>query len=81
VTGSLDGWEVVAAPTYRVDLLREVDLVEEIGRHFGFDNLPSTFPVATAPAPPPDPPDWARQADPPRADRRRLIGSGHVRIH
>jgi len=54
VTGSLDGWEVVA-PTYRVDLLREVDLVEEIGRHFGFDNLPSTFPVATAPAPPPDP--------------------------
>ena len=54
VTVSRDGWEVVA-PTYRVDLLREVDLVEEVGRHFGFDNLPSTFPVATAPAPPPDP--------------------------
>jgi phenylalanyl-tRNA synthetase beta chain len=54
VTPAREGW-TVAVPTYRVDLLREVDLIEEVGRHDGFDRLPSTFPVVTAPAPPPDP--------------------------
>jgi phenylalanyl-tRNA synthetase beta chain len=39
-----DGWDVVA-PTFRVDLLREVDLIEEVGRHHGFDKLEPTFPV------------------------------------
>ena len=48
-----DGWDVVV-PTFRVDLLREIDLVEEVGRHFGFERLPATFPVATAPAAAPD---------------------------
>jgi phenylalanyl-tRNA synthetase beta chain len=54
VTATADGWDVMA-PTFRVDLVREVDLIEEVGRHYGFDKLPSTFPVVTAPAPPPDP--------------------------
>ncbi len=27
-------------PTYRVDLTREADLIEEVGRHVGFDNIP-----------------------------------------
>jgi phenylalanyl-tRNA synthetase beta chain len=49
-----DGWDVVA-PTFRVDLLREVDLIEEVGRHYGFDKLEATFPVMTQAAPPPDP--------------------------
>ncbi|HEV3138868.1 MAG TPA: phenylalanine--tRNA ligase subunit beta [Vicinamibacterales bacterium] len=49
-----DGWDVVA-PTFRVDLLREADLIEEAGRHFGFDKLPATFPVVTATAAAPDP--------------------------
>jgi phenylalanyl-tRNA synthetase beta chain len=49
-----EGW-AVAAPTFRVDLLREIDLIEEVGRHFGFDRLEPTFPVMTAAAPPPDP--------------------------
>jgi len=49
-----DGWDAVA-PTFRVDLLREADLIEEVGRHYGFDKLEATFPVATQPAPPPDP--------------------------
>ena len=49
-----DGWDVVA-PTFRVDVLREVDVIEEAGRHYGFDKLPATFPVVTAPAPAPDP--------------------------
>jgi phenylalanyl-tRNA synthetase beta chain len=54
VTATADGWDV-AAPTFRVDLLREVDLIEEVGRHHGFDQLPAAFPVVIAPAPPPDP--------------------------
>jgi phenylalanyl-tRNA synthetase beta chain len=49
-----DGWDVIA-PTFRVDLLREADLIEEVGRHYGFDKLEATFPVMTQPAPPPDP--------------------------
>jgi phenylalanyl-tRNA synthetase beta chain len=54
VTAVADGWTVVA-PTFRVDLLREVDLIEEVGRHYGFDKLPATFPVVITPAAPPDP--------------------------
>ena len=54
VTPAGDGWDAIA-PTYRVDLLREVDLIEEVGRHFGFDKLEATFPVITQPAPAPDP--------------------------
>jgi phenylalanyl-tRNA synthetase beta chain len=53
VTATSDGWSVLI-PTFRVDLLREVDLIEEVGRHYGFDKLPATFPVMTAPASPPD---------------------------
>ena len=54
VTNASDGWDVVA-PTFRVDLLREVDLIEEVGRHYGFDRLESSFPALKQPAPPPDP--------------------------
>src|SRR5262249_26436954 len=53
-TSTTDGWDVIA-PTFRGDLLREVDLLEEVGRHYGFDRLEATFPVLTQPAPPPDP--------------------------
>ena len=54
VTPVGDGWDAIA-PTFRVDLLREADLIEEVGRHFGFDKIEATFPVMTRPAPPPDP--------------------------
>jgi phenylalanyl-tRNA synthetase beta chain len=47
-----DGAWVVEVPTFRVDVTREIDLVEEVGRHHGFDKLPTTFPVLTqAPVP------------------------------
>ncbi len=37
-----------------MDLLREVDLIEEVGRHYGFDKLEPAFPPMTAAAPEPD---------------------------
>ena len=40
---------------FRVDLLREIDLIEEVGRHFGFDRLEPAFPILKQPSPPPDP--------------------------
>ena len=54
VAAAGDGWDA-AAPTFRVDVLREADLIEEAGRHYGFDRLEPTFPATTQPAPPPDP--------------------------
>jgi phenylalanyl-tRNA synthetase beta chain len=52
-TAAADGWDV-RAPTFRVDLSREVDLIEEVGRHYGFDRLEPSFPPMLAAAPPPD---------------------------
>ncbi len=36
----------VTVPLYRVDLEREIDLVEEVARLHGFENIPTTMPVA-----------------------------------
>jgi len=49
-----DGWRVTV-PTRRVDATREVDLIEEIARHYGFDRLPTTFPALTTAPKPIDP--------------------------
>ena len=51
--GSEAGW-LVTVPTFRVDVTREVDLIEEVGRHYGFDRLPARFPPLTVPQRPPD---------------------------
>jgi phenylalanyl-tRNA synthetase beta chain len=43
----------VSVPSWRVDVSRDVDLIEDIARHYGYDRLPTTFPpVLKAPAPP-----------------------------
>jgi phenylalanyl-tRNA synthetase beta chain len=54
VAVAADGWDI-AVPTFRVDLLREVDLIEEVGRHYGFDKLDPAFPIVTSAVLPPDP--------------------------
>jgi phenylalanyl-tRNA synthetase beta chain len=57
-----DAWKVTV-PTFRVDVSGEADLIEEAGRHYGYDRLPATFPALDAPPPPPDP----------RIERDRLV--------
>src|SRR5208337_2755014 len=35
-----EGWRVTP-PSFRLDVTREVDLIEEVARHFGYDRLPA----------------------------------------
>jgi phenylalanyl-tRNA synthetase beta chain len=35
------------APPYRVDILDEIDLVEEVARVYGYPNIPTSFPAPT----------------------------------
>ncbi|MGB2906200.1 MAG: phenylalanine--tRNA ligase subunit beta [Candidatus Aminicenantaceae bacterium] len=37
-------WQVTV-PTFRVDIEREADLIEEIARFFGYENIPSRLPL------------------------------------
>ena len=69
-TAATDGWDVVV-PTFRVDLIREVDLIEEVGRHYGFEKLEPAFPVLTQAAPAPDP-----RIDSDHLVRRALAAAG-----
>lgn len=41
-----DGWQV-SVPSFRFDLAIEVDLIEELGRLYGYDKLPNTRPQGT----------------------------------
>ena len=45
-----DAFEVTA-PTFRPDVGQEVDLIEEIARVYGFDNIPTTLPRGDIPIP------------------------------
>ena len=40
-----DGWRVTL-PSFRLDVTRPVDLVEEVARHYGYDHLPSRLRTA-----------------------------------
>jgi len=67
---SQDGWNVTV-PTRRVDVSREVDLIEEVARHYGFDRIPVTFPSLSTAPPPADP-----RIERARRLRRLMAGQG-----
>lgn len=46
VETTAEGW-LATAPTWRFDIAIEQDLVEEVGRIYGYDNIPNQAPVAS----------------------------------
>lgn len=50
VVTTADGWHIVP-PSYRFDVRIEVDLIEELGRIWGYNNLPTHLPQLEAFAP------------------------------
>jgi phenylalanyl-tRNA synthetase beta chain len=63
-------WRVVV-PAWRPDVQRPEDLIEEVGRHYGFEHLPSTFPPVEKPPPASD---WRIARD--ARVRRALLAMG-----
>lgn len=61
----------VTVPGWRPDIARPQDLIEEVGRHHGFEHLPATFPPVHH-APPPSDPRIARDA----CARRAMLAMG-----
>lgn len=47
VIENVDGGWQVSVPSFRFDLAIEVDLIEELGRLYGYDKLPNTRPQGT----------------------------------
>jgi len=45
---------LVSVPSWRVDVSRDVDLIEDVARHYGYDRLPATFPALAQVPPRPD---------------------------
>ena len=66
-------WEC-RRPTWRSDVAREVDLIEEVARHYGLERFPARLPAAKQPA--------ARQAHAEDEDRlcELLVGLGYREI-
>ncbi len=46
-TSVADGMLVSTVPTFRQDITREIDLIEEVGRRFGYEKLPMTLPTVS----------------------------------
>ena len=68
-----EGWRVTP-PSFRLDVTREVDLVEEVARHFGYDRLPARL----RPAPPRVERDISREKE--LALSAKLVGLGYREI-
>ncbi|TKJ31928.1 phenylalanine--tRNA ligase subunit beta [bacterium (candidate division B38) B3_B38] len=69
-----DSW-TVTIPTYRGDVEKEIDLIEEVARFYGYDRIPSTMPLwrgIDAGAP-----DWIERE---RLIRRIMIAAGYYEV-
>lgn len=46
VSSTDDGGAYIGVPSFRVDIQDETDLIEEVGRHYGYERIPEQLPVA-----------------------------------
>ena len=65
------GWQI-QLPTSRLDVEREIDLIEEIARHYGYDKFASTLPAWTGSSR--RPPDSIKEG----MLKRSLLGLGYT---
>lgn len=68
-----EGWQVTL-PSFRLDVAREVDLIEEVARHYGYDRLPARL-RTTPPRLEPDP-----ERGKPLVISERLVALGYREI-
>ncbi len=61
----------ITVPTFRSDITREIDLIEEIARVYGYDNIPTALPKGDIPVPAPNPTVEVR-----RCIKRFLLAAG-----
>lgn len=74
VVNAESGMWRVTPPSFRLDVTREVDLIEEVARHFGYDRLPARM----LSAPPRVERDWRREKE--RALSQTLVSLGYREI-
>lgn len=65
----------VTVPSFRSDVTREIDLIEEIARVYGYDNIPTALPKGDIPVPAPDPKVEVR-----RCIKQFLLASGMMEV-
>jgi phenylalanyl-tRNA synthetase beta chain len=71
VSRDTGGWQI-QLPTSRLDVEREIDLIEEIARHYGYDKIASTLPAWTGSSK--GPPDSIKEGK----LKRSLLGLGYT---
>jgi phenylalanyl-tRNA synthetase beta chain len=69
-----EGWRVIP-PSFRLDVTREVDLIEEVARHFGYDRLPARL----LPAPPRTEHHLVRQREAALTHRLEALGYHEIK--
>lgn len=65
----------VTVPTFRSDVTREIDLIEEIARVYGYDNIPTTLPKGDIPVPASNP-----KTDVGRRVKHFLLAAGMMEV-
>jgi phenylalanyl-tRNA synthetase beta chain len=70
----------VMVPSWRLDVHEPADLVEEIARITGYDDLPVTMPAGEIPLAPAQPPEWTARLELEDRLREALKGAGVTEV-